>query len=189
MRGQYTVLTTSVGYPITTAETKTWLRESGTTYDDQIDMLIAAATDEAEKVMWRPCLTTTFRTYFDCWKPVLKLWKGGVTAIASIKYKDSNNAQQTLATTEYSYDIVSEPARIEVINAPAVYQYGFNQIEVEFTAGWAEASAVPNIIKTAIMTRVATYYETPQEIVTGTQVHQIPLWFERMLSNYKSDDV
>lgn len=189
MRGNYELVTAPNGYPVTTAECKTWLRESGTTYDDQIDLLIAAATDEAEKVMYRQILSATYKTYFDEFERVMQIWKTPVTSITHIKYQDVDNVQQTLATADYSTDLVSAPARIHIINAPALYQYGFNKVEVQFVTGWANAAAVPSIIKAAIMTRVATYYETPQSVVIGSQVNEIPLWFERMLSSYKADYV
>lgn len=189
MRGDYTLVTGPGSYPVTQSEMKTWLRETGTTYNDQIDALIAAATDEAEKVTWRQLISATYKVYFDCWEPVMKIWKTPVTSITSIKYQDSTDTQQTLSTSSYKTDLVSAPARIQVIDPPSLYQYGFNKIEVTFVCGWANAAAVPDIIKTAIMTRVATYYETPQEIITGTQVNQIPLWFEKMLANYKIDYV
>lgn len=191
MRGDYQLVTPPTSYPVTTEQTKTWLRESGTTYDDQIDGLIAAATEEAEKYTWRQLVSATYKVYFNNWPcdGIFEIWKTPVTSITHIKYQDSSDSQQTLDPSTYYTDLVSAPARIQVISPPPVYQYGLNRIEIQFVCGWANAALVPSIIKTAIMTRVATYYETPQEVVTGTQVHQLPMWFEKMLSNYKVDYV
>ncbi|CAB4121503.1 Phage conserved hypothetical protein [uncultured Caudovirales phage] len=82
-------------------------------------------------------------------------------SVDSIKYIDEYGVQQTLSSSLYKVDSVSEPARI----LPA---YGatwpatrneINAIEVTLTTGWPNAAAVPQPIKSWMLLRLAAMYE------------------------------
>lgn len=101
-----------------------------------------------------------------------------------VKYFDSNNAEQTLASTEY---FVRDPgpdafATIEFNgNIPAVYSKK-NAVSIEYTAGYL---TVPAPIKTAILMQVATLYENRQNEVVGASANVIAFGTQSILFPYK----
>jgi uncharacterized phiE125 gp8 family phage protein len=135
-----------------------------TEFDNDIESQIAAAAAEIESDCRRQLLTAEWRLYLDQF-PVSRcgerqdilIEKCPVSTIDEIRYLDATGTQQTLATSQYRVDTISEPARI----SPA---YGLtwpvtrdvrNAVEIDFTAGYgAAASHVPDIAKQAIRLRV-----------------------------------
>jgi len=88
-------------------------------------------------------------------------------SIDSVKYIDVDGTQQTMASTDYKVDSVTEPARL----VPA---YGkswpgtrneINAVEVTFTCGYGAPSAVPEAIKAWMKLRIGAMYENRESDV------------------------
>jgi len=187
---KYTTITPAAEEPVTLVEAKAWLNVSHSNDDTKITSLIEAARQQAERSMGRTIVSTIFDLYFDQFSGFMGIKKGGITEITSIKYQDSDDSEQTLATSNYetSRDFAPDSlnfTRIKILTGPTVLVDGYDNVIIRLVAGWANKEAVPEIIKTAIKTRVGTFYETRQEIYTGTQVNEIPNWFDSMLNDYK----
>jgi len=83
-----------------------------------------------------------------------------VSAITSIKYYDTANVQQTWATANYHYNIYEEPCVIRYTSSkPAVYSGRSNSVVVNFTAGYANAAAIPAPLIQAIKLLLSDSYE------------------------------
>lgn len=165
------------------------INAADTYWDDYLTALIAGVEDEAEKYTRRAFLTSAWDVYFDSFARLFQIIKAPVTEITHIKYQDPENATQTLDPSNYSSDFVSEDhaARVKVLNAPSIYTDGLSAVNIRFSAGWSSAANVPALLKSAMIVRINTLYKTRQTVFTGTQVNELPLWYEKMLSPYKID--
>lgn len=173
--------------PVTTAEAKTHLRVTGTDDDTYIGTLITAARQYVETFLNRALITQTWEWRLDgfsLWTLIVPM--APLISVTSIQYIDGEGTTQTLATTEYTVDAKSEPARI----APAygkywpATRYEMNAVTITFTAGYGAASAVPFQIKQAILLVIGHLYERREETITGTIIAEIPLGVQALLMPY-----
>ena len=97
---------------VSVAQAKSHLRlsPSDTTHDDQLQLLIEAATERLEQDLDRQIMTATYeQTQFD-WnendplKGEVKLYKKAITNIQSVKYFDEDGVENTMASSGYIFD-------------------------------------------------------------------------------------
>jgi uncharacterized phiE125 gp8 family phage protein len=175
-------------YPVSLAEAKAHLNITVATDDPYITTLIANATERAEVKCGRQFCTATYVLRLDEWPDVILVPRPPLISVTSVKYYDTDGVQQTLTlTTDYTYDIYSEPGRIHPAYActwPSVRAIP-NAIEVTYTCGYGAAADVPINIRHAIKILVSHYYEQRDLVVTGTIVTAIPETVDRLLTPYK----
>ena len=173
---------------LTTAEAKLHLRVDTSADDALIDALVLAATADAEGVMKRAVMPQTWQftldSFFDPGVAVdplpltvdavrgptfyngsaeLQLRMPPVTAVVSVKYLDA--ATGTL-TTMNPADYVLGTANDYVARLVPAYGKAWpatrampEAVQVQFTAGYANAAAVPELIKMWIKLRLGALYE------------------------------
>lgn len=165
------------------------INAADTYWDTLLTGLIAGVQDEAERYTRRAFIDSAWDVYFPRFESIINIIKAPITAITSVKYQDPANTTQTLAAANYSTDFVSEDhaGRVRILNGPSVYSDGLNPVVIRFQVGWATASVVPDLLKIAMIVRINTLYKTRQTVFTGTQVNELPLWYEKMLSPHKID--
>ena len=173
---------------ISLAEAKAFLRVDSDYDDDDsyITSLIGVATNVVEQFTRRRLITQTYNIYYDEFPPYMDLQVGNVDSVTHVKYYDTDNTLQTLDTSEYDVDIRVKPGRIyqaEDGNFPDTYERA-NSVEVEFVVGSA-ASDVEDAIKQAMYIVIGRYYENRQDVVMGTQVNELPLMVEHLLTPYR----
>jgi uncharacterized phiE125 gp8 family phage protein len=173
---------------ISLAEAKAFLRVDSDYDDDNayITSLIGVATNVVEQFTRRRLITQTYNIYYDEFPPYMDLQVGNVASVTHVKYYDTDNTLQTLDTSEYDVDIRVKPGRIyqaEDGNFPDTYERA-NSVEVEFVVGSA-ASDVEDAIKQAMYIVIGRYYENRQDVVMGTQVNELPLMVEHLLTPYR----
>lgn len=173
---------------ISLAEAKAFLRVDSDYDDDDayITSLIGVATNVVEQFTRRRLITQTYNIYYDEFPPFMDLQVGNVASVTHVKYYDTDNTLQTLNTSEYDVDIRVKPGRIyqaEDGNFPSTYERA-NSVEVEFVVGSA-ASDVEDAIKQAMYIVIGRYYENRQDVVMGTQVNELPLMVEHLLTPYR----
>ena len=173
---------------ISLAEAKAFLRVDSDYDDDNayITSLIGVATNVVEQFTRRRLITQTYNIYYDEFPPFMDLQVGNVASVTHVKYYDTDNTLQTLDTSEYDVDIRVKPGRIyqaEDGNFPNTYERA-NSVEVEFVVGSA-ASDVEDAIKQAMYIVIGRYYENRQDVVMGTQVNELPLMVEHLLTPYR----
>lgn len=109
-------------------------------------------------------------------------------SVESIKYIDTDGTQQTLDPSLYKVDTVSPMGRIAPAygkNWPAA-RNEINAVEVSFTSGYGDASAVPQGIKNWMLIRIATLYENREEVAILPRGKVEPLPFvDRLLNGYR----
>ena len=173
---------------ISLAEAKAFLRVDSDYDDDDsyITSLIGVATNVVEQFTRRRLITQTYNIYYDEFPPYMDLQVGNVASVTHVKYYNTDNTLQTLDTSEYDVDIRVKPGRIyqaEDGNFPDTYERA-NSVEVEFVVGSA-ASDVEDAIKQAMYIVIGRYYENRQDVVMGTQVNELPLMVEHLLTPYR----
>ena len=173
---------------ISLAEAKAFLRVDSDYDDDDsyITSLIGVATNVVEQFTRRRLITQTYNIYYDEFPPFMDLQVGNVASVTHVKYYDTDNTLQTLDTSEYDVDIRVKPGRIyqaEDGNFPDTYERA-NSVEVEFVVGSA-ASDVEDAIKQAMYIVIGRYYENRQDVVMGTQVNELPLMVDHLLTPYR----
>ena len=173
---------------ISLAEAKAFLRVDSDYDDDDsyITSLIGVATNVVEQFTRRRLITQTYNIYYDEFPPYMDLQVGNVASVTHVKYYDTDNTLQTLDTSQYDVDIRVKPGRIyqaEDGNFPDTYERA-NSVEVEFVVGSA-ASDVEDAIKQAMFIVIGRYYENRQDVVMGTQVNELPLMVEHLLTPYR----
>ena len=88
----------------TTAEAKAVLKVDVSTDDTVIDNLVAAATESCQIYTNQYFINTVVTQYSDNWTAFYTLYKSPVSSITHIKYYDTADSQQTLASSNYILD-------------------------------------------------------------------------------------
>ena len=172
----------------TTAEAKAFLKVDISDDDTIIDNLVAAATESCQIYTNQYFIDTVVTQYCDNWKEFYSLYKSPVDSITHVKYFDSDDSQQTLASSNYILDKASKPARIglSVTGSLPTLSKRINAVEVQYTVGYGTASTdVPEGIRTAIILTVGNWYENRQSVITGRTATELPLSSQYLLDQYK----
>jgi len=172
----------------TTAEAKDFLKVDTTADDTLIDNLIKAATESCQIYTNQYFLNTVVEQYSDKWLGIYTLYKSPVSAITHIKYYDSDDTEQTWASSNYILDDVSKPARIGLAvdaTLPSLSDR-INAVHVKYTVGYGTASTdVPDGIKQAVLLTLGNWYENRQTVITGRTATELPLSSQYLLDQYK----
>lgn len=107
--------------PVSLDEMKLHLRVDIDDDDTLITSIILAAREQVETVTQRQLVAATWKLYLDefpctssvdVFGGVIRLGHSPVMLVDSIQYVDTNGVTQTLATSVYTVDVNTEPARI-----------------------------------------------------------------------------
>jgi uncharacterized phiE125 gp8 family phage protein len=178
----YILKTDAVSEPILLADVKKHLRvESDCTDDDDyINGLIKAARKFVENYTGRKIGLQTMYMYQDSIGYETWITKMPVGTITAFEYKDEDGVYQDVP--EYWEDLNSEPVRLEIDDIPTLYEDGYQQIRVEFTTGY---TTCPEPLKQAMYLIIGHWYENRQDVVTGTQVNEVPQASQYLMEQYK----
>ena len=161
------------GLPYPLDKVKEFLRVTGTDQDGVISRMITAAADVIERETWFVFGSRSYVGYFDDFPPEAIFHKYPVSAVTSVTYYDSDNAQQTLSTSDYWTDLTSDHARIYFENAPNVYDDRYDSVQVNFTAGHANWYDYPDDYVQLLMLMVHDLYDNRMTNTMGnnSEVH------------------
>jgi uncharacterized phiE125 gp8 family phage protein len=141
-------------------EVKAWLKIDGTAEDTLLTSLISSATAECEAYAGLSFITRSRTVKLTSFKGRdLLLPYGPVTALTSIKYFDEDDVEQTISSGDYTLDTASGLSKVRVTESWPYTNLILNNVTAIYVAGYANAAAVPEIIKTAIKKRIAFHYE------------------------------
>ena len=177
---------------LTTAEAKTHLKVDTTADDTYIDNLVSAATESAQIFTNRYFINTTITQHGDTWSDIATLFKSKVNSITHIKYYDSDNSLQTLATSVWISDINHQPARIGLKpnqSFPSLADR-INAVNCKYVVGYGSAASdVPEGIREAVLLIVGNWYENRQEVVVGRIATELPKSAQYLLEQFKVQTV
>ncbi len=149
-------------------EAKRHLRILVDDFDDEIASLIRAARDDCERDTGRTIRASTSRTFKTCewwcdeWVPPFPPLLG----VTSITYYDTDNASQTLSSSNYSV-LLSTDGHSRVVwtstaTLPSLYTRE-DAITVTFTTGYASLDAVPPALVQGWKVRLTELWGTATE--------------------------
>lgn len=166
------LITAPASYPVTLTEAKAQCRVDGSDEDALLNSYIAMATAHVESVTGRAIISQTWELVIDDFSDAIMLTKGPVQSVTSVKYIDTNEVEQTLATDQYTLDNVSDPAWIvkpDDVTYPEVAD-GVNNVVIRFVAGYA---TVPAELKAAIQVLIASWYDNRSTAEIPGAVHAL----------------
>jgi uncharacterized phiE125 gp8 family phage protein len=145
---------------------------------DQVDALIAAATERVESYLGRALIEQTLVYTFDRWPcERITLPRPPLVEVVEIRYLDSDGVQQTLSPSLYRVLTSRDPVQIErAFNAtwPTTRDV-CDAVEIEFKAGYGTDGAnVPASIRHALTMIVGEWLEFREGLVVGTIAEAIP---------------
>lgn len=170
--------------PVTVAEAKLHCKVDVTTDDALIANLIVAARQYAETFTQRAFISQTWDLKLDAFPcGVLTLPMPPVQSVTSITYLDTAGDAQAWSTALYQTDLPSglfaAPARIAPAygqSYPLTRSDVFNAVTVRFVCGYgASATAVPTMIREAVLLLVGWMYEQRQSTVEEGSVRTADL--------------
>ena len=188
---RFVIATQPATEPVTSAELVSQSRidsVAATAEATYITSLIAAARVRAENLCG-PIITQAWDMYLDEWPygDYITIGKPRVSAITSVKYTILDaSAATTLSSTTYLTDFVSNYARLRLKwnqAWPTDVLEVINPIAIRFSAGWANAGAVPAALKQGILFLAAHWYAN-REAVSDTQLVDVPHTFTDILVDY-----
>ena len=188
MAKSFVVNTAASAAILSTAEAKTHLKVDTSADDDYIDNLVSAATESAQIFTNRYFINTTITQHGDIWSDISTLFKSKVSSITHIKYFDSDNSEQTLATSVWISDINHQPARIGLKpnqSFPSLADR-INAVNCKYVVGYGSAASdVPEGIRQAVLLTVGNFYENRQEVVIGRIATELPKSAQYLLEQFK----
>lgn len=201
-----TLLTPPAAEPLTLAEAKSWLRVEIADDDALISGLISAARALAEKETGRSFLTQQWRLTAADWGDrrawsladwqssprSITLPRAPLQSVESIRYRPSASADLVTLSTSIYRVIPGDPGKVVPISGAFPPVDGSDgSIEVEFTAGFADAIAgvepgTAEPIRLAIRYALGTWYENRESTIVGTTATELPNGSKLILSALKT---
>jgi len=173
----YQLKTPPASEPVTLSEAKSYLRITDTADDAFINALIIAVRQRFESWAARSLITQTWTlwldgfprkskkdassegyfelpvAYFDKVDRLLDISRPPLQSVVFLQTYDIANTATVFNSFNYLVDTASNPGRV-ALNQGAVWPTGLrsvNAVEIEFVAGYGNASAVPDAIKQGIL--------------------------------------
>jgi uncharacterized phiE125 gp8 family phage protein len=184
----YQVITPASTYPISLSEAKSHLKVDTNADDTYIESIIKAATQLSEEYTNRFFIDTVIEQYASSFEELETLFKSKVSAVAHVKYYDSDNSLQTLSASVYDAQLNYEPSQIQLVDGqsfPDITKRN-DAVLVRYTVGYGSAASdVPEIIKQAILLTIGNFYQNRNSVVIGRIATELPLNVKWLLDTYK----
>jgi len=183
----YAQITPPSQEPVSLEDAKAFMRFEGTDEDDLITGLIATARDYLETVTGVSLVTQNWRLYRDGWPQsgLIALAHGPVRSVDTVRVFSRDGTASEVDLSAARLDGEARPARFylrEIISRAT----GFNGIEVDFTAGYGDASDVPAAARQAILRHVTHMFVFRGAIGPDQQPAGVPDGYERLIAPLKT---
>lgn len=154
--------------------------------DSLVSSLITAVRQNAEDYSGLKIAPGTYEVRADSFKDFeIELQTWPVTAISSISYVDLNDDAQTLASSEYTLDTYTRPARLKATTTfPAA-----KEVTIRFTAGFTDGQSpnpypMPKPLESAMLLMLGHLYDN-REAVSMDQSYERPLGATYLMNPYR----
>jgi uncharacterized phiE125 gp8 family phage protein len=168
IRSTVRVVTPPTSEPVTIAEAKAQLSigASDDSHDIELASMIAAAREEWERDTSIALITRTLEHRLPQFLSVIQLSVRPVITVSSIKYMDSDGAEQTLSAAYYYLD--GDQIRFLNTFIQPTIQDRSEAVRITYTAGYGAAStACPELDRMAIKLSLANRFENRDMIVSA----------------------
>lgn len=171
---------------VTVKEAKDHLRVPGNSDDVYITGLLATAIKNVEHRTGFKLMSQTMELQLDSFpnSKTIRLETGKVTAVSSIKYDDTDDAEQTWSTDNYWAILNGKEGKVTYKDTvwPSTQLGKPGSARIRFVAGWTDHHDVPDHFKVAIKLLVGSWYNNREEVVTGTIVSTLPVGVDAILT-------
>lgn len=175
-----------VSEAVSLVEAKNYLRITDGDDDALINSMVTAIRQKAEA--WTRCsfITQTWTLWLDSVPEgsTLSVPLSPLQSITHIKSYDLSNVVSTFDSTNYMVDGASTPGRVALNDGqtwPTALRR-INSIEIEFVAGFGDASSVPETIKQGILqwvkllfTNKSKLYESDESTSGLLELNRVPI--------------
>lgn len=170
---------------------------TNTTSDPELVRLITAVRERAELATQRALITQTWDLVLDQFPcdGFIEIPKAPLSSITHVKYRDTGGTLQTWTSTNYVVEAPAGPrarrGRVALafgVTWPATYGQA-GDVQVRFISGYGAASAVPSLLKQAMLIDLAMLYEQREQVITGTIVAELPGGVSDIYWSYKSRSI
>lgn len=150
-------------WPVTLQDVKRILDFGETTAEDdaEVERLIPAGVHMVETDVQRALSPRGWAVYLEDFPlDAIELRRPPIISVTSVTYTDSQGGAQTLSSTLYDVDIISEPGRILTAYGevwPSTMAVP-NAVTVAFEAGYATTSLIPPTLIEAVLLAVKALY-------------------------------
>ena len=112
------VITPATAEPLSLTEVKEFLRVDSSDEDATLNIMISAAREMCETYTRQILMTTTIDEVGDSFPAGnISLSRGPIQSITSVSYLDSAGATQTVASSDYTSDLISQPSRLDPVTS------------------------------------------------------------------------
>jgi uncharacterized phiE125 gp8 family phage protein len=140
-----------------------------------------------EQYTRRILVTTTIDEYYDGFpnyknatdKDIIYLSRGPVQSVTSVKYVDEIGSEQTVDSSYYVVDTISEPARIASTAGWFATNGIINQVIVRYTVG-TDVAAIPTPLKQGMLLIISDLYDKRDD-----RVRQLPTASEYLFNPFR----
>lgn len=184
-----TLVTAPLEEPITLAEARAHLRVTATDEDAKILALIFAAREYAENFTGRALVTQTWDLVLECFPRgrEIRLPKPPLQQVVHVKYRDVDNVEQTLATSDYQVDADDTSPRIVLATNkswPDTYDR-IDAVTVRFKAGYGGTAKVPYAIQAAMLLLIGHWFENREAVNIGNITTALDFSVEALLYQHR----
>lgn len=176
---------------ITLPEAKAHCRVDHTDDDALITILINAAEshlDGYSGILGRALINQTWVQSHEKFCSRMNLPVGIASSVTTVKYYDTLNAQQTLASSVYQLlaDDLGSYISLKPLQVwPQTYARE-DAVEITWVAGYgAAASNVPAAIKAAALLMIGHWYEVRESVSMGDAANEIPMSAASLLAPFR----
>ena len=184
------LITAPLSEPVTLAEIKSQARIDGTADDAFLATLIAAARQWAEQYTARALMPQAWRLWRDDWPGPsgvsISLPKAPLQSVSEVRLYQTDDSSSVWDAANYQIDAVSQPGRL-ILRAGSTWPIAARaaqSISIGFTAGYANAAAVPESVKAAIRQLAAHWYEQRGEPASAA-LRETPYGVQSLLNPYR----
>jgi uncharacterized phiE125 gp8 family phage protein len=181
------LITAASALAVSLVEAKAHLRVDVSDDDTLISALVTAATEMAEQYTGRAIMPQTYMLTLDAFPSALELTRTPVASVTSIAYADTSGTVQTLSSSLYALDNLDGNGNAYVVPA---YNTSWpdtrdqvNALTCTFVAGYANAAAVPESIKSWIKLMAGAMYDNRS--AEGEKQTYTLGFADRLLDRYK----
>jgi uncharacterized phiE125 gp8 family phage protein len=187
----YQLVTAPATEPVTLAEVAAHVRQDSSADDAYLTALITVARQAVEDELNTALISQTWDAFYSGFPACeyLRLPRGPIASVSSVKYTLANDVEQTFSNLKYDTDI--RRGRIVLKDSqlwPSETLRPMDPVVVRVVMGYGAAANVPTPIKQAILLIIGHLYEHREEVTLSNvamQAQAIAKGADALLSRYR----